>query len=398
MRLAVFVVGTLFSLSSPLFSHSVGLSPAIEVQQPEISILHVDSLKVNLKVKANSLLSGDIHFTFLVPDSAGSDSTFLKATQADLSPEDAISEDFVIYLPAEGHYPVNVLYHFEEDPPDSASRFDSFSIYFAVKNGAVVAREDYLTPDPKYIQLPADDSDDSGASGASGAGISYSIKVKISGKIQYLHSNPREYRGIPGVPVFLDWYESEGQTLPPGHPRELEYTDDEGNYSYDFTFTSGRDATQFEYVRVFAGSYNGAAHLNSNLEVFPNNAWVEVTTPGVPSCGCGSSAMTMKPRRWRDVRVCGRTVWLQHCPLRMAAGSRIPPGPNRRPNVLPLRVPAAAIRPSHVRPRPACWAWPPPPSPTSHRIVRELDSGTRFGTQDPGRRRDLYAPDSHGGL
>ncbi len=22
----------------------------------------------------------------------------------------------------------------------------------------------------------------------------------------------------------------------------------------------------------------------------------------------------MKPRRWRDVRVCGRTVWLQHCP------------------------------------------------------------------------------------
>ncbi len=34
-----------------------------------------------------------------------------------------------------------------------------------------------------------------------------------------------------------------------------------------------------------------------------------------PQCGRrGRIVRTMGPRRWRDVRVCGRTVWLQHCP------------------------------------------------------------------------------------
>ena len=34
-----------------------------------------------------------------------------------------------------------------------------------------------------------------------------------------------------------------------------------------------------------------------------------------PQCGRrGRIVHTLAPRRWRDVRVCGRTVWLQHCP------------------------------------------------------------------------------------
>lgn len=34
-----------------------------------------------------------------------------------------------------------------------------------------------------------------------------------------------------------------------------------------------------------------------------------------PQCGRrGRIVQTLAPRRWRDVRVCGRTVWLQHCP------------------------------------------------------------------------------------
>ena len=34
-----------------------------------------------------------------------------------------------------------------------------------------------------------------------------------------------------------------------------------------------------------------------------------------PECGRrGKIVRTMAPRRWRDVRVCGRTVWLQHGP------------------------------------------------------------------------------------
>jgi len=34
-----------------------------------------------------------------------------------------------------------------------------------------------------------------------------------------------------------------------------------------------------------------------------------------PKCGRrGRIVRTMKPRRWRDVRLCGRTVWLQHSP------------------------------------------------------------------------------------
>ena len=34
-----------------------------------------------------------------------------------------------------------------------------------------------------------------------------------------------------------------------------------------------------------------------------------------PQCGRrGKIVRTMKPRRWRDVRLCGRTVWLYYCP------------------------------------------------------------------------------------
>ena len=34
-----------------------------------------------------------------------------------------------------------------------------------------------------------------------------------------------------------------------------------------------------------------------------------------PQCGRrGKIVRTMEPRRWRDVRVCGRTLWLQYCP------------------------------------------------------------------------------------
>ena len=129
-----------------------------------------------------------------------------------------------------------------------------------------------------------------------------------------------------------------------------------------------------------------------------------------PQCGRrGRIVRTMKPRRWRDVRVCGRTVWLQHCPREIRCpthGRRVEDPPWAEPTArtsyrfeLLLRYCQAmsqkaasgllGLAPSH-RLRP-----PAPDRPASSTPAQDS------GTQDPGRRRDLLRPGPpirHGGL
>jgi len=57
-----------------------------------------------------------------------------------------------------------------------------------------------------------------------------------------------------------------------------------------------------------------------------------------PECGRrGKIVHTLAPRRWRDVRVCGRTVWLQHRPRNVAPGIMWRPGA-RTPLLLVMLV------------------------------------------------------------
>ncbi len=56
-----------------------------------------------------------------------------------------------------------------------------------------------------------------------------------------------------------------------------------------------------------------------------------------PKCGRrGKIVHTMKPRRWRDVRLCGRNVWLLYCPREIRC-----PTHGRRVEVCPWAEPAA---------------------------------------------------------
>ncbi len=58
-----------------------------------------------------------------------------------------------------------------------------------------------------------------------------------------------------------------------------------------------------------------------------------------PECGRrGKIVHTLAPRRWRDVRVCGRTVWLQHRPREIHC-----PTHGRRVEQIPWAAPSAQV-------------------------------------------------------
>ena len=75
-----------------------------------------------------------------------------------------------------------------------------------------------------------------------------------------------------------------------------------------------------------------------------------------PQCGRrGKIVRTMKPRRWRDVRLCGRTVWLHYCPREIRCpthGRRVEDPPWAEPGArVTYRLEYLLLRYCQVMPR-----------------------------------------------
>lgn len=106
-----------------------------------------------------------------------------------------------------------------------------------------------------------------------------------------------------------------------------------------------------------------------------------------PQCGRrGRIVHTMKPRRWRDVRLCGRTVWLQHCPREIRCpthGRHVEESPWAEPGArATYRLEYLLLRYCQAMPQStAAQMLGMPPSTVSdtlHRVINRVRQGHRI--------------------
>lgn len=106
-----------------------------------------------------------------------------------------------------------------------------------------------------------------------------------------------------------------------------------------------------------------------------------------PHCGRrGRIVHTMGPRRWRDVRVCGRTVWLQHCPREIRCpthGRHVEEPPWAEPGArATYRLEYLLLRYCQTMPQSAAAQMlGMPPSTVSdilHRVIKRVRQGHRI--------------------
>lgn len=105
-----------------------------------------------------------------------------------------------------------------------------------------------------------------------------------------------------------------------------------------------------------------------------------------PQCGRrGKIVRTMRPRRWRDVRLCGRTVWLQHCPREIRCpthGRRVEVSPWAEPGAhATYRLEYLLLRYCQVMPQKAAAQMLDMPSSTLSDLLHRVIGRVRQGHQ-----------------